>query len=222
MPAALPPTQLVIYAPSRLRREAWRAVLSFQPGIAVVGEASQAGDIRTIVRPGSPVSVLIDGDVSFVDTARQLRAALPDAGLLFLVSHYNPTEIVSLLRAGASGCVSMEDSIGDVVRAVIAVGRGEIVLPPPIASRALATLARGEAPVQPAGPGELVEPLSEREADVLHLLARGLTNKDIAQTLIVSVRTVEAHLRSVYGKLAVHSRTEATLWAVKHGYGSTE
>ena len=75
-------------------------------------------------------------------------------------------------------------------------------------------LARGE-----RLEGDLVEPLSARETEVLGLLARGLTNKDIAQSLMLSVRTVEAHLRSIFGKLAVGSRTEAALWAVRHGYG---
>lgn len=221
MPVVPPPTQLVIYATSRLRRQAWRAVLSGQPGIAVAGEATDIPDVAALLRPGSPAAVLIDCEASPLEVAHQLRAAVPDAGVLVLVPLYDLTEIVSLLRAGASGCVSLDDAIGDVARAVIAVGRGEIVLPPAVASRALAALARGEAPGPPvsAGADELVEPLSERETEVLRLLSQGLTNKDIAQTLIVSVRTVEAHLRSVYGKLAVRSRTEAALWAVKHGYG---
>jgi DNA-binding NarL/FixJ family response regulator len=81
----------------------------------------------------------------------------------------------------------------------------------------LVALARGESAAQ-----SLVEPLSEREIEVLRLLAHGSTNKDIAQTLILSVRTVEAHLRNIYGKLGVRSRTEAALWAVKHGYGAEE
>ena len=83
-----------------------------------------------------------------------------------------------------------------------------------IAGRALAAMARGETV------GEtLVEPLSDRETEVLRLLAQGLTNKDMAQTLILSVRTIEAHLRNIFGKLGVTSRTEAALWATKYGYG---
>jgi DNA-binding NarL/FixJ family response regulator len=69
---------------------------------------------------------------------------------------------------------------------------------------------------------KIIAPLSERETDVLRLLAQGYTNKDIAQTLFLSVRTVEAHLRSIFAKLDVSSRTEAALWAVQHGYSSPQ
>ena len=85
------------------------------------------------------------------------------------------------------------------------------------AIKALVAIARGEG-VDDAQ----TEALSEREAEILRLLAQGLTNKDIAQTLILSVRTVEAHLRNIFAKLGVRSRTEAALWAVKHGYGPQE
>jgi DNA-binding NarL/FixJ family response regulator len=160
---------------------------------------------------------LIDLPLPQADLAQQIKAALPDLGLLFLVQTYELAEILPLLQAGATGCLSRDASVGDLARAIIAVGRGEITLPPEIAARALVALARGETADQ-----ALVEPLSEREIEVLRLLAQGATNKDIAQTLILSVRTVEAHLRNIYGKLGVRSRTEAALWAVKHGYGAEE
>lgn len=214
------PTKLVIYAVSRLRREAWRALLSGQPGIAVLGDAGDIDGAAGLLRQGPPLAVLIEETPAPLETARQLKAAAPEAGLLFLVASYDLAEIVLLLQAGAGACIALEDSVGDLARTIIAVGRGEIVLPPAIASRALAALARGKGP-GPSGSSSvagLIESLSEREAEVLRLLAQGLTNKDIAQTLIISVRTVEAHLRSVYGKLDVRSRTEAVLWAVKHGY----
>ena len=122
-----------------------------------------------------------------------------------------------LLQAGATGCISRDDTVGDLARAIIAAGRGEPVLPPVIASQALLALARGQAVSQ-----NPIESLSEREMEIVRLLAQGQTNKDIAQTLILSVRTVEAHLRSIFARLGVRSRTEAALWAAKHGYGSQE
>ncbi len=100
------------------------------------------------------------------------------------------------------------------MRALIAVGRDELALPEQVAGDVLIALARDQHP----GSG-LVEELTDREREVLNQLAMGSTNKDIAQQLMISVRTVEAHLRSVYAKLNVSSRTEAVLWAVQNGYG---
>ena len=208
-------TQLLIYAPAVLPREAWRALLADQPGILVSGVMADPNDLAAHLQPDRPTTLLIDLPIPQPDLARQIRYAAPDLGLLFLVPSYDLFEIVPLLQAGASGCVSRDDSVGDLARAIIAAGRGEIVLPAAIAAHVLAALAQAK----PVGPAGLIEPLSDREAEVLRLLAHGLTNKDIAQTLILSVRTIDAHLRTIFGKLAVHSRTEAVLWAVKHGYG---
>jgi DNA-binding NarL/FixJ family response regulator len=209
-----PSTRLIIVASPLLYREAWRALLSSQPHIQVVGTAADVPEVAAFLQPNQPTTILVDLLAPEPALARRLKAVAPEAGLLFLVHSYQLKEILQLLQAEVSGCVSRDETVGDLARAIIAVGRGEIALPPHIAGRALAALARGG----PSG-GPLVEPLSERETEVLSLLAQGLTNKDIAQTLVLSVRTVEAHLRNIYGKLGVHSRTEAALWAVKHGYG---
>lgn len=225
MPAAPSPSRLVILALAALHREAWRALLSGQPGIVIAGVAGDPDEAHSLLRFGQPTTIMIDLPVPHPDFARRLRAAAPDCGLLFLVGSYDLAEIIPLLQAGATGCVSREDSVGDLARAVVAAGRGEIVLPPAISARALAALARGEpvgGPTARSSDGSLLEPLSEREMEVLRSLARGHTNKDIAQTLVLSVRTVEAHLRSIYGKLGVGTRTEAALWAVKRGYGPEE
>ncbi|OFX27943.1 MAG: hypothetical protein A2Z07_08110 [Armatimonadetes bacterium RBG_16_67_12] len=225
MRAASHVSHLVILAPAALHREAWRALLSGQPDIRIAGAIADPSEAAGMLQPGRPTTVLIDLPSPDPDVVRRLRSAASDCGLLFFVPSYDLAEIIPLLQAGATGCVSRDDSVGDLARAVIAAGRGEIVLPPAIATRALAALARGEqlgtSPTA-AGAEGLIEPLSEREAEVLRALAQGLTNKDIAQTLILSVRTVEAHLRGIYGKLDVHSRTEAALWAVKHGYSPQE
>jgi DNA-binding NarL/FixJ family response regulator len=134
-----------------------------------------------------------------------------------LVDSYDLQEIVGLLRAGATGFIAHDSAVADLARGIIAAGRGEIVLPPRMATKALVALARGEGSQE-----DLSVNLTEREQDVLNILAQGYTNKDIAQTLFLSVRTVEAHLRNIYGKLGVASRTEAAIWAVNHEYGTTE
>ena len=213
-----PSTRLIIFSSASLHREAWRALLSSQPDILIVDAVADACQVAPLLQPDQPTTVLVDVLPPQPDLAQQIRTVAPEAGLLFLIQSYELSKVLPLLRAGATGCVSRDASVGDLARAIIAVGRGEIALPPHIAGRVLAALARGE-PVSDEG---IIEPLSEREVEVLRLLAQGLTNKDMAQRLILSVRTVEAHLRSVFGKLGVRSRTEAALWAVKHGYGGDE
>lgn len=187
-----------------------------QPHITLIAAVSHPSEVGPLVEGGQPMTILVDTTGSQVEMAQQLQAAAPDGGLLFLVDTYDLSEVVSLLRAGASGCISRDAEVSELARAIIAVGRGEIALPPTMASHALAALARGRLAEDAS---DLVEDLTERETEVLRLLAGGMTNKEIAQTLILSVRTIEAHLRSIYGKLNVSSRTEAALWAVRNGFG---
>jgi NarL family two-component system response regulator LiaR len=212
--ATLNPTNLIIFVRAGLYQAAWQALLTGQPGLAMGGTVGDEQDVEKLLCPGQANALLVDGPTLDVRLAEALQMAAPTAGLLFLVDAYDLEAILPLLRAGVHGCLSRQATVGELARALIAVGRQEIVLPPEVAGRALAALARGESPGSP-----LIEPLSDREEAVLKLLAQGLTNKDMGQTLILSVRTVEAHLRNIYGKLAVHSRTEAVLWAVQHGYG---
>lgn len=211
------PTRLLILARSNLYRAAWQALLEKQPGIVVVGAFDEIDRIQANTQPAQNTAVLVDIPKPQAEYVRRLREARLGNGLLFLLESFDLAEVVSLLQAGATGFILRDAQVGDLARAVIATGRAEIVLPPPLAARALAALARGQVPRE-----EPAVSLTEREQEVLGLLANGLTNKDIAQTLILSVRTVEAHLRNVYSKLDVSSRTEAALWAVHNGYGNED
>lgn len=210
-------TQVLILAHAALYRAAWGALLTAQPDIEVAGAAATVAT-ADYLETNRSTTLLIDFPSPLPPLIQQLQTRYPGSGLLVLVDDYDLDHLLPLLRAGATGCISRDESLADLARAIIAVGRGEIWLPPAIAGRALAMLARGETP----GSGNLIELLTERETDVLRLLAQGLTNKDIAQTLILSVRTIEAHLRNIFGKLNVTSRTEAALWATRHGYGSKD
>lgn len=205
--------RVVVFAPAVLRREAWLSLLAAQPEIDLAGAATAVDELRPLLAP--PAAVLIDLPAPDTGLIRRLHAAAPEVGLVVLVPSYDLPSIVEFLQAGVTGVISHAERTPDLARALIAAGRGEVVLPPAIAAQALAALARGE-----RTEGGLVEALSEREAEVLGLLAQGITNKDIAQTLLLSIRTVEAHLRNIYGKLGVTSRTGAVLWAVRHGYGA--
>jgi two-component system, NarL family, response regulator LiaR len=212
------PTRLLIYAPAALQRAAWRALLSDQPDISIDGELTEPARLTMLLQPDQPNTLLVDLPAPQPNLIQPFRDVDPKFGLLVLVPSYDLSEIIPLLKAGATGCLSRDETVGNLARAIIAAGRGEIVLPTGIAMQALTALARGV----PIGPEDLIEPLTDREVEVLRLLAQGLTNKDIAQTLILSVRTIDAHLRSIFAKLNVRSRTEAALWAVKHGYGSPQ
>lgn len=206
-------TNLIILAPYALHREAWNALLTPQPGIHGAGAVEDISQVAEKLIPDQENTILIDLPDPLPEIASQLRANAPHCGLLFLVQSYNLSLVLPLLQAGATGLISRNASVGELARAIIAAGRGEIVLPPEIAVQSLMALAQA----QPAHRGKS-EPLTERESEVLRLLAQGHTNKDIAQALFLSVRTVEAHLRSIFAKLGVNSRTEAALWAVQHGY----
>jgi DNA-binding NarL/FixJ family response regulator len=208
-------TDLIILTRATLYQEAWRALLSGQPGIEVIGTVSQSQDLHRFVSQNhQPITILIDLALPDPAVAHQIKEITPTPGLLFLVDVYDLAEMVTLLQAGAAGCLNREATVADLSRGIIAAGRGEIVLPSEWATKALVALARGEV----GGKRPSSSTLTEREQDVLRLLAQGLTNKDIAQSLFLSVRTIEAHLRNIYGKLAVATRTEAVLWAVQHGY----
>ncbi len=206
--------QVIVFCRRALPRAAWLALLRDQPGIAGVTAAAAIQDLAGITGLDQAAIFVAESSID-VDLVRRLAADAPGSGLLLLVDTYQIDQMVALLQAGAAGLISRDASVPELVRAIIAVGRGEIVLPPDLASRVMLALARGGMETE-----RPVDALTDRESEVLALLAQGLTNKDIAQTLFLSVRTVEAHLRNIYAKVGVSSRTEAALWAIRQGYSS--
>jgi DNA-binding NarL/FixJ family response regulator len=213
MTSASSAVKVAILADATLPRLAWESLLSPQPGLEVWGTAAHLEDLLALSLDDGQTAVLLDLKDPLPPQVEQVAKAMPHIGFLCLVDEYDLNQTVVLLQVGAAGVLSRNATLPELTRALIAASRGEIVLPPELAARVLAALARGE-----VRSGQNIETLTEREREVLTLLAKGMTNKDIAQTLFLSVRTVEAHLRNVYGKLGVASRTEAVLWAVQHGF----
>ena len=205
--------KVAILADATLLRLAWEALLSPQPGLEVWGTAANLEDLLALSVASGQTAVLLDLKEPLPSLVEQVAKAMPHVGLLCLVDAYDLSQIVALLQAGVTGILSRDATLPELTRSLIAASRDEIVLPPELAAQTLAALARGGLRAQ-----QNIETLTDRERDVLTLLAKGLTNKDIAQTLFLSVRTVEAHLRNIYGKLDITSRTEAVLWAVQHGF----
>ncbi len=207
--------QVIVLASASLPRLAWEALLAAQPGLSVWGTAANVDDLTALPPTQTATTILFDLPQPPPWTAT-LSETLSDYGRLYLVDAYDLAQIVSLLQAGMTGVISRDATVPELTRSLLATARGEIVLPPSLAAQALLALARGNVTPQQ----HQIESLTDREQDVLTLLAQGMANKDIAQSLFLSVRTIEAHLRNIYGKLDVNNRTEAVLWAVQHGFES--
>jgi DNA-binding NarL/FixJ family response regulator len=160
-----------------------------------------------------PDVLLLDGRIAD-DLLSPLLVSFPQSRLLVITDELSEAAVLAWLEQGALGCIERDASLPDLLNAIRQVAAGEVSLPQALALRLVTRMARQTPPQENALP----EPLSNREQEVLTLLAQGLSNKEIAQRLYLSVRTVEGHLVNVYGKLGVHSRTEAALHAVRQGW----
>lgn len=198
-------------------RDGLKLLLSLEPDLEVVGEAADGRSGLTVVEGMRPHVLVTDvglPDIGGAEIVRQVREQHPQIRVLVLTVHDEDEHILELIRAGASGYLLKNAAGNDLVEAIRTVASGKSWLQPEIADR-LMQLTRGE-PARPPRT-QLIEPLTEREIEVLKLLAGAASNREIAEQLAISPRTVEAHLANIYGKLAVRGRTEAMLWAIREG-----
>ena len=182
--------------------------------VELVGVAANGDEAVRMAGERRPDVVLIDLEMPVLDgieATRRLCAADPAVAVVVLTSFSDREQILRALDAGAVGYVLKDAEPGDLERAVRAAGRGESPLDP----RAGRALLEARAAASPA------EALSEREREVLVLLARGLPNKLIARELAISEKTVKTHLTSVYRAIGVTDRTQAALWARRNGIGGS-
>jgi DNA-binding NarL/FixJ family response regulator len=200
---------LILLVPQTLRRKAWVALLEPVPEIVILGAYASVDALRKAA-PDPEAIVLVDAAGEEKELASELKTADVAGKALFLVNSYELDAIVPILQAGALGCLKYDASLDELTAAIAAIGSGQIALPADIAASALARLANPRPPIH--GDYSL---LSDRESEVVDHLVRGQTNKEIARDLGLSVRTIEAHLRNVYGKLGISTRTEAVLMALR-------
>lgn len=198
-------------------RKGIREFLEEDGGVAVVAEAADGAEAVRLADELRPAVAVLDVQmpgVNGIEATRQIKAAHPEIRVLILTAYDEDPYVFALLRAGADGYILKNADPDDLVAAVKTVAAGGKVLAPDVAAKVIAQVTTGK----PAAAAGQVEPLTERELEVLRLAAQGLTNKAIAAELGLSDRTVQGHLANIYGKLAVASRTEAVTRALKLGW----
>jgi DNA-binding NarL/FixJ family response regulator len=214
------PSRVVLIDDHTVLRDGLKLLLSLEPDLQVVGEAASGREGIAVAEEKRPNVVVTDvglPDVDGVEVTRRLRESLPETRVLVLTVHDEDHYVFTLIQAGASGYLLKNAAGTDLVNAIRTVAAGKPWLQPEIAQR-LMSLAGGGPPSRPrSGLDALIEPLTSRELEVLRLLAGAASNREIAEHLSISPRTVETHLANIYGKLGVRGRTEAMLWAIREG-----
>ncbi len=188
-------------------RAGLRALLDSQPDIEVIGEADTGEDAVAMAADRTPDVVMMDlalgAGIDGVEAIRRIRAARPDQPVLVFTTYDTDADVVRALDAGAIGYLLKDSAPQDIFGAISGAVAGRSVLSPPVASRVLDRMRRPD------------QALTAREAELLSLLAEGLTNKELGKRLFISEATVKTHLAHIYAKLGVDSRAAAVAIALR-------
>lgn len=213
------PIRILLADDQALFREGLRTLLSIQPDFEVVGEAGNGEEAVHLVTSLRPNVVLMDLQMPVLDgvaATRRLRAAHPECRVIMLTTFDDDENVFEGLRAGAVGYLLKDAPSAKLIEAIRAAARGESFLQPSVAAKVVAEFARlKEKPAH--RPQPLIEPLSERELEILRLVADGTSNREIATKLVIAEGTVKNHLTNILGKLGVRDRVQAALKAKELG-----
>lgn len=206
--------RIVIADDHDLVRQGIRAFLETHEDLEIVGEAADAARAASVCAESQPDVALVDLVMpgSGVEATRSIRAASPATEIVLLTSFEDRQQILAAMDAGARSCLLKDIDADALASCLRRAARGEAVLHPRVASDLIDALR------QPADPGRgLVDALSQREREVLALMAEGLGNNEIAQRLGIGSKTVKSHVSNVLGKLQVSDRTQAAVYAWRTG-----
>lgn len=191
-------------------RQGLRMVLSLEPDLEIIGEANNGSEALSLVKKLNPQVVLMDLLMPVMDGVSAIRAIkkdYPDIEVVALTSVLEDRLVIDAVEAGAAGYLLKESGPEELIEAIRAAAKGEVRLHPKAQKRLIKEVRTPE----------MRESLTERETETLRLIAKGMSNKEIADKLNVSEVTVKTHVSSILSKLNLQSRTQAALFALKEG-----
>ena len=209
------PIRIMLVDDHTVVRQGLRMFLALDPELQVVGEAENGAEAIRLAQELQPEVVLMDLLMPVMDGITAigiLRRNLPETEVIALTSVLEDEKVVGAVRAGAIGYLLKDTQADELCRAIKAAAAGQVQLSPQAAARLMREVKAPESP----------ETLTERETEVLRLLAKGQSNKEIAQTLVIGEKTVKTHVSNILAKLSVPSRTQAALYAVRIGLVSAD
>lgn len=224
-------TRVLVADDQTVVREGIVMLLGLLPGIEVVGAAADGEEAVALVERHHPDVVLMDlrmPRVDGVEATRRIRAAHPGTEVVVLTTYADDDSLFPALQAGARGYLTKDAGGEEIARAIADVRSGAAGLSPQVQLRLLERLSHPQTASSPsavrpaAAPGELPDGLTAREAEVLALIAEGLSNTEIAGRLFVSPATVKTHINNLFAKTAVRDRAQAVAYAFRHGITSTQ
>jgi DNA-binding NarL/FixJ family response regulator len=212
------PVRVLVVDDQALVREGLMTLLQTVPDIEPVAAAADGEEAVALCARHRPDVVLMDlrmPRLDGVEATRRIRAAQPHTEVVVLTTHADETSILDALRAGARGYLTKDAGIAEISRAVHAAADHQALLDPLVHSRLVA--AAGVRPQPTPPPTSLPDELTPREAEVLSMIARGLSNREIATTLVVSEATIKTHINHVFAKIGARDRAQAVHYAYTHG-----
>jgi DNA-binding NarL/FixJ family response regulator len=213
------PLRVVIADDQRVVREGLSLMLGLLDGIETVGSAADGEEALALVAAERPDVVLMDlrmPRLDGVEATRRIAAEWPGVGVVALTTYADDATVISALQAGARGYLTKDAGAEEIKTAIERVARGEAALDPAVQRHLVAAVASAESSAAKTCEEELPDGLTPREAEVLALIAEGLSNAEIAARLVVSAATVKSHVNHLFAKIGARDRAQAVTYAYRN------